>query len=138
MGIQSSRPWTPKESTELLCKVFEERDKRRLRSRSRGECEEHLMDFYKFLGPYMPTAIDAYNEKTPQSSISKEESFKIIGDPGREDEEYYYDLLSEVFMLGERTLRGGISYKVKEFYAVGVVDQPRLDQENDTEFYLSP
>jgi hypothetical protein len=118
--------------------VFEERNKRRPRGRSRGECEEHLKDFYDLCRPYIPAAIDAYNDKNSQSSISKEESFKILVDPGRDDEEYYYDLLSEVFMLGERTLRDGISYKVKEFYAVGVVDQPRFGQENDTEFYLSP
>jgi hypothetical protein len=118
--------------------VFEERNPRRPRGRSRGECEEHLIDFYKFLRPYIPAAIDAYNEKNPQSSISKEKSFEILGDPGKDNEEYYHDLLSEVFMLGERTLRDGISCKVKEFYAVSVVEKPRPDQEKDTEFYLSP
>jgi hypothetical protein len=96
------------------------------------------MDFYKFLGPYILAAIDAYNEKNPPSSLSKEEAFKILGDPGKDDEEYYHDVLSEAFMLGERTLRDGISYKAKEFYAVSVVEKSRLDRENDTEFYLSP
>lgn len=85
------------------------------------------MGFYKFFGPHIPAAIDAYKKKNPQSSISKEESFKILENPGKNDEEHYHDLLSEVFMLGGRTLRDGISYKVREFYAVSVVKKPCLD-----------
>jgi hypothetical protein len=85
------------------------------------------MEFYKFLTPYMLAAIDAYNEKNPQSSLSKGESYGILRDPGKDDEEYYYDLLSEAFMLGERTLRDGISHKVEKFYAVTVVENPHHD-----------
>jgi hypothetical protein len=85
------------------------------------------MGFYESLRPHLLAAIDAYNEKNPQSSLSKGESYEILRDPGKDDEEYYYDLLSEAFMLGEKTLRDGISYKVKQFYAVSVVEKPRLD-----------
>jgi hypothetical protein len=85
------------------------------------------MGFYESLRPHLLAAIDAYNEKNPQSSLSKEESFKILRDPGKDDEEYYYDLLSEAFMLGERTLRDGISHKVEKFYAVTVVENPHHD-----------
>jgi hypothetical protein len=62
----------------------------------------------------------------------------ILHRPVEYDEEHYYDLLSEIFMLEEKTLQEGIRAKVKDFYKANVVEEPRLGLAYGSEFHLSP
>jgi hypothetical protein len=75
----------------------------------------------------IPKAIDAYHKKNPQSAISREMSDKIIA--------YYWDLLSEIFLLEENELQEGIHERVEEFHKALAIE-PCVALPYNSEFHL--
>jgi hypothetical protein len=80
------------------------------------ECEQHLQAFLKFYQPIIPSAVDAYHEKNPQSAIKREMSGKILELAIQGYEKHYWDLLSEIFLLKGDGLQEGIHGMVEEFH----------------------
>jgi hypothetical protein len=90
----------------------------RLPTRSTTECEQHLQAFFKVHRSTIPKAIDAYHKKNPQSAIKRETSERILAFPMEDDEKYYWDTLSEIFLLEGNPLQEGIHKRVEEFHKV--------------------
>jgi hypothetical protein len=83
-----------------------------------------LNDILNFCSPKISKAIDAYHQKNPQSTFSKEATRSILSSPLQDsDEKHYYDVVSEVFKLDGKPLKDGIYDLVTEYYNERVVVQ---------------